>query len=780
MPNSEETLQERTTPAKNDVTTYDMRTSANTKNTPSDNSTAATAQRQQQQQPPAWPDDTASCWSNWTYGYMMHVLRKGASSERTNEDTDTDTDGSQNRHHHLTSNDIYAVPTSMEAKKLTADFMHQMQTQKQTNPQKKQHKDDEEDSSRRIFRILWHVGAPFFRPAAACEFVRTLALVVQPLLTRELLLTLEDHPGDTVRNEPGGYPPVVASFLVLLVYALTNHRQQDFAMKGGVAIRAAVSSALYQHSLTLTPRGRSGVTTGEVTNLIATDAQKLYEVAQVMHLLWSCPMAIALVTSFLLWIMGPISLIGVLVLVSFAPAMEAIVGKMVHARKQRARLTDERIEITSAMLQGIMVTKLGNYEDRFLGRINDARSREMKYVRRELLLWGTTLFMTVLSSVLAAAATFIAYALIYEDRVLDAATTFTVLNLFAALRFPINYFGTLMGKGSQAYGAARRISVFLDREAASSMMEPKQEKKRQHWSESSSATTDENPNNPGDDDAAVLIVENGTFTVGNNSMENASAAPKEKAETVCVENSGFTLSNIDFSLHRTELLAVVGPVGAGKSTLVQALIGEIAPHSSSASRVTSRGKIAYAAQCPFILNATVRENILFGEAYDRERYETVLDDCCLRPDLKQIGPAAGDMTQIGERGVTLSGGTYVHISQHGCTDVDGLFVYSMLFVPLCKLALKPLEFMFGNSARVTILSDCHILSPAHFMLHSFCTFVHLQVKSNVFPSHGWPTPTQTLPFWMTLYPLWMRRRAGQFLTACLKRLDFYPGRRLSW
>eukprot|EP00816_Leptocylindrus_hargravesii_P007452 CAMPEP_0196807870 /NCGR_PEP_ID=MMETSP1362-20130617/7854_1 /TAXON_ID=163516 /ORGANISM="Leptocylindrus danicus, Strain CCMP1856" /LENGTH=1401 /DNA_ID=CAMNT_0042181965 /DNA_START=94 /DNA_END=4299 /DNA_ORIENTATION=- len=639
-------------------------------------------QGKQLKQPPVWPDETASQWSKWTYGYMRDILRKGAASASDEQQC-------------LTLNDIYAVPPSMEAKQLTADFMSHL---------KSSIDNDHDDAS--IFRTLWHVGAPYFKPAAACEALRTVCLVVQPLFTRELLRTLEDHPGEVVRDQPGGYIPVFGTFIVLLIYGFTTHRQQDFAMKGGVAIRAAVSSALYQHSLTLTPSGRSGVTTGEVTNLIATDTQKLFEVSQVVHQIWSCPLAIVLVTSFLLWIMGPITLIGILVLICFAPAMECIVRKMVAARKQRAKLTDERIEIISAMLQGIKVTKLGNYEARFQERIENARDREMKYVRKELLLWGTTLFMTVLSPVLASFFTFVAYVLIYEDRVLDAATTFTVLTLFSALRFPINHFGTLMGKASQAYSAARRVSMFLHREARPVV--PLEKELHSHIEDSAVAT----------DDAAVLTVENGTFTVGK-STEHAPAASDQKENdstssvptegSNCVE-SGFTLANIDFSLNNDEILAVVGPVGSGKSTLVHALIGEI-ESANDASRVTSSGKVAYAGQSPFILNTSVRENILFGQEYDRERYEKVLDDCCLRPDLKQIGPA-GDMTQIGERGITLSGGQKQRVSlARVAYSKPGIAIFDD---PLSALDAETSRAIFDNLFKKTgLLAGTAIVLVTH-------------------------------------------------------------------
>jgi ABC-type transport system involved in cytochrome bd biosynthesis fused ATPase/permease subunit len=90
-----------------------------------------------------------------------------------------------------------------------------------------------------------------------------------------------------------------------------------------------------------------------------------------------------------------------------------------------------------------------------------------------------------------------------------------------------------------------------------------------------------------------------------------------------------------------------------KSSLINGIIDEMP--ATSETVVTTKGTISYVAQHAFILNTTLRENILFGRPFDRELYERVLDACCLRTDIKLLGRAR-DLTEIGERGVTLSGG----------------------------------------------------------------------------------------------------------------------------
>lgn len=260
-------------------------------------------------------------------------------------------------------------------------------------------------------------------------------------------------------------------------------------------------------------------------------------------------------------------------------------------------------------------------------------------------MWGFTLVVTVITPVVAAAATFATFVLVSESNHLTSAATFSVLLLFAALRFPINYAGRLIGRAAQAVGSIRRLSSFLSREIRASgellqSDDPFPTKERVVQPRLKDPITRPSPQ---------LTVENGSFRIGAPKMERSVVDSDDEG----TGRMGFQLSGVNFSVKPGQILAVCGPVGSGKSTLTLGLIDEI--QALPGTVVTISGKAAYVSQTPFILNATVRDNILFGLPFDRDRYEQVLDACCLRTDLDQLGDA-GDLTEIGERGVTLSGG----------------------------------------------------------------------------------------------------------------------------
>jgi len=165
----------------------------------------------------------------------------------------------------------------------------------------------------------------------------------------------------------------------------------------------------------------------------------------------------------------------------------------------------------------------------------------------------------------------------------------------------------------------------------------------------------------GHEDRPLIDIQDGAFTIKPQDDLLAEAQVSDEstsnvdsgAESAPQAEIGFTIRSLTFELKRSEVIAVVGKVGSGKTLLLQALLGEVP--SVSGTRFTVEGTVSFAAQQPFILNTSLRENVLFGSDYQEELYKNALDACCLRQDIQRLGPA-GDLTQIGERGVTLSGG----------------------------------------------------------------------------------------------------------------------------
>ena len=582
-----------------------------------------------------WPEDDTSSnnlWQQWTYSYMYRILSTSWHRQPHLDDGDEDDKPS------LTYKDLYPVPTSMQSKRLGQEFWKSYQTYMAQSTDKEGHQREWA-----LKRTLWTLAAPSFVPAGWYQFLSISSQVAVPLLVRHVLQSIEAKPTSQV-----AVWPAFAILAILLLYGMANHRHRHLATKAGITMRAAVLTVLYQHVLLVASATNNATTSSQITNLVAVDTHKLYEVAQEGHLLWALPLAIVMVTTCLLVIMGPVTLVGIGVLVALVPLVQGITHSMARLRARRVACTDQRVAQTTALLQGIKVTKLNHYEKNYGATIKAIRHEECMWLNKEVAVWATTLSVSKLSSALAAAATFAAHVL--TGGILTAPTSFSVFLLFSALRFPINYAGRLMGRLAQAQSAVQRLADFLQHvdEQKDSMAE-----------RLNSIYADTNTQKTSSFDGPALIVHKGSFAIGDKMHTSGSDGSNIEANTqqidnpTATENSGFVISCFDFALEKGQVLACCGPVGSGKSTLMQGILGQ-ASRASTNTEVIRQGSLAWVPQTPFILNDTIRENILLGRPYDETLYNQVIQACCLGPDLDTLGPTR-DFTEVGERGVTLSG-----------------------------------------------------------------------------------------------------------------------------
>ncbi|CAG8849503.1 14484_t:CDS:1, partial [Racocetra persica] len=156
-------------------------------------------------------------------------------------------------------------------------------------------------------------------------------------------------------------------------------------------------------------------------------------------------------------------------------------------------------------------------------------------------------------------------------------------------------------------------------------------------------------------DSSILVT-NEKAPTSNDNISNTFIAftPDDLAENFGNSQSFSSksqLRNINVSIPRGKLIAIIGSVGSGKSSLLSALVGEM---KKIKGEVLLGGNIGYCPQTAWIQNATLRDNVTFGLQFDEEKYRQVIKDCCLEPDLKVL--PAGDLTEIGEKGINLSGG----------------------------------------------------------------------------------------------------------------------------
>ena len=246
---------------------------------------------------------------------------------------------------------------------------------------------------------------PGYIYAGYAQLVTVSVQCFYPLAVKYLLGLLEKNPNQSIFDKGIGF--VIVLFLSSIVDGIAQERMKYASFQAGITVRAATANAIYHHVLNLSSKGKKHLLMGETTYLVAIDCQKLFEVCQEGHLLWSSPFSMIIVTVLLVVTLGPSTLVGMTSMFLLMPVVKNVVERMMSVRKQRAVYTDKRVDTTTAMLQAIRFCKLNHYEEKILKRVHEARAKEMVWVKKELSLLGWTTGMTVLTPVVACALTFI-------------------------------------------------------------------------------------------------------------------------------------------------------------------------------------------------------------------------------------------------------------------------------------------------------------------------------------------------------------------------------------
>jgi ABC-type multidrug transport system fused ATPase/permease subunit len=286
-----------------------------------------------------------------------------------------------------------------------------------------------------------------------------------------------------------------------------------------------------------------------------------------------------------------------------------------------------------------------------LERLKGLRRQEIFAIQIVMSIRNAILSVSMALPVFASMLSFITYSL--TKHALTPAPIFSSLALFNALRMPLNMFPMVLGQVVDAYTGVCRIQEFLLAEEQADDIKFDESLEKAVEMDHASFTWERLPSESQDD-------EGGRGKERKRKKKLGAEKPQQLPETSDDSSAGsgtltpaipFQLNDLTFTVGRNELLAVIGTVGSGKSSLLSALAGDMRRTGGS---LTMGGSRAFCPQYAWIQNANVKENILFGKDYDETWYNQVIDACALRPDLAML--PAGDRTEIGERGITVSGG----------------------------------------------------------------------------------------------------------------------------
>jgi len=543
-----------------------------------------------------------------------------------------------------------------------------------------------------LWRAAWAAGWRPFARAAPLRLAQETLAFMQPLLLEQLMAVIEA--GDAAPSAPPparGYLIAVGMFATAVAQALLAQQVLEACFAASVAVRGGIIGLLFAKALRQSNAARLRRTVGETVNFMAIDAQRMSEMANRGHDLWVSPLQVVVALALLAQQLGLAVFAGVGVLLLFTP-LDAVLARRIKAgQKVHMKRKDARMRLIDELLLGIKMVKLYAWEDVLRVRLDAARGTELQTLRAQFVRLTLQAALWASGPVLVSVLSLGAFVLMYDEP-LTPTRAFVSLSLFALLQTPLTALPTAVAAALDASVAAKRLTKYLDSEEHE-LAPPSWDLPAAGSAGASDNDADDEEGEEEEDDhdagarGAAAATAYGALDSGEPLLRASASGAYLRADDaargggavgrVAIHAGTFywqpparpasggpprylappALDDVSLELPRGGLTAVVGGVGSGKTALLAAFLGEI--HRASGV-VTVVGRVAYAAQQPWILNASVRDNILFGAPYDPMRYWEVVRACALEPDLAVL--AAGDRTEIGERGINLSGGQRQRIS----------------------------------------------------------------------------------------------------------------------
>uniref|UniRef100_A0A671USD4 Multidrug resistance-associated protein 4-like n=1 Tax=Sparus aurata TaxID=8175 RepID=A0A671USD4_SPAAU len=494
-----------------------------------------------------------------------------------------------------------------------------------------------------LSRALIRCYGKSYAIAGLFVFALEVIKVIQPLLLWKIIQFFENYDPDDHRSLVMVYIYAAAMSLSAFGLSILQHLYYYQVMRIGMKMRVAVCHMIYRKALGLSTESMGQTTTGQIVNLLSNDVNRFDEITLNLQYLLVGPLQAVVIIVILWYEIGPSCLAGVAAVTLMVP-IQTCFGKLFGIfRSKTAVLTDNRIRIMNEVVSGIRIIKMYAWEKPFSALVTEVRRKEILQILRSSYLRGLNMASFFAGSKIIVFVTFTVYVLL--GNTISASTVFVTVSLYGTIKLTVTLFFPLaVEKLSETVVSIRRIKVIL---------------------------------------IVNILKRSGVFR-----LSKSLDAP--------------SLQNISVTVKSHQLLTVIGPVGAGKSSLLSAILGEL-PRDSGTLKV--EGRLTYSAQQPWVFPGTIRSNILFGRELNSKKYKRVIEACALKKDMELLPD--GDLTLIGDRGATLSGGqkARVNLARAVYEDAD---IY-LLDDPLSAVDAEVGKHLFEQCISGLLKNKCRVL-----------------------------------------------------------------------
>jgi ATP-binding cassette subfamily C (CFTR/MRP) protein 1 len=528
--------------------------------------------------------------------------------------------GQRNR---LGREDLYRVPSVHESRQVGSRFI---------SIWSREHAAEDPQRQFGLHRAIFLFARGPILISALLELVKMLASLSSPFLLGLFTISYSNYMGGSDERSTTwlllvGYCTVIC--LTQMIASFSGNWAIWILVKSGLDVRTGLMSAIYDRSLNLSGLEKKNYSIARATKMMSSDVLRIEIYWGFLHFFWTCPLQIILAFVFLYGMFGPAVLGGVAVIVVSLPVQAYLIYRMSRQRPKINEVADRRIRLLQEILAGIRVIKLYAWDSIFQDRMATIRLEELREIRSMRYISALITTMTLCLPVLSSVATFYCYIRFVDSNTkLTADMVFPALTFFGRIETPLIIIPIIASYTVDAMEALRRVGKFLRARPSTSIQEVMH-------SESLAVSL-----------KGEFIWEDATQNPANKATEEAEAETEE-------------VFKFDVEIEKGSLVAIVGSVGSGKTSFLSAINGELKNHSNL-SRVQVDGKIGYCPQQAWVRNCSVRENIVFDQPFDEERYRQVIEQCALENDFANF--PHGDDTELGEKGISLSGGQKQRIS----------------------------------------------------------------------------------------------------------------------
>ena len=492
-------------------------------------------------------------------------------------------------------------------------------------------------SNPKLLKVLMHTfGFYLLMPGILCFIEECIILILQPWFMGQLMLYFKLEGTSSVMS----WIYAVGILLMSVCYNITHHLYFFSLQMLGMRLRVAVGSLIYRKALKLSNESLSKFTIGKIINLQTNDVNRFDNAVIFFHHLWIAPLQL-LIVIYLTWQqVGALTFLCAGIVLLFMLLQGWLTKKAYNLRGETAKRTDERISLMNEIINGIKVIKMYAWETPFAELVKKIRKREIDVIQKNFGIrsFNYSAYMVFLKIGLG----LILLAWVMQQNIVTPEIAFLTLSWYNVIRLSLmKFFPAGLSLSSEAIKSINRVEKFL-------LLEEFQERY--------DARKIAKYNNG--------LIENKTSVSHNSSINYLHA--KNVFSKWNSNESLKTIKSISFRIGKGQCFGICGSVGAGKSSLLQTILGDLVV---SSGEINLRGKLRYASQDPWIFDGTIRQNIIFGRKFDQCRYDDAIKLCCMGPDIASF--KYGSEEFVGERGTTLSGGQKARLNLARSIYEDG-------------------------------------------------------------------------------------------------------------